>query len=381
MDKDAFDHERRDDDPPAAGDRAQSPTEEDELEGGEIDFAQPEARPRERTAAEPALRSDVRITKVETAERQRDAAATAKLAPPRDRIVVLGRRAAGKTIYLARLYDLLWQGRDGLSVRALDGKGHRACMEVVSELKEGRWPPGTLASTYLRLEISFGGARQRLVALDYPGEVFRRAFVDGVDAPDTRELIEHVDRASAVMLLIDPGVALREEFDEFIDDDFGMAQAIHRIRAAPGGARVPVAVLLTKCDQHRAALREAGGLRAFCVRRYRGLLRGVQLFRLYGTVAVHAERVPSGRTVPQYHRDPIGVVEPLRFCLAISAENRAREEAQLRVVESARAAVAAQGAALESQRRSVLTWSIAAAATLFVFGLVALVTLLMSGLL
>lgn len=301
--------------------------------------------------------------------------------PTRDRIVILGRRAAGKTIFLARLYDELWQGRDGMSVRALNGQSHRACMEVISELKAGRWPPSTLGSTYMELEISLEGERHRLLALDYPGEVFRRAFVDGVDAPDTRELIEHVDHASAVLLLIDPGVAVSGDYDDFIDDDFGMAQAIHRLRDAPEGSRIPVAVLFTKCDLNRAALREAGGLRAFCKRHYRGLLRGVQLFRLYGTVAVHAVPVASGRLIPQLERAPIGVVEPLRFCLEMIRDTHRADDSLRRAEAAAHQRHVAVMTASTEQRRTIIFWSIAAALTLFVFGLVTLLTLFLSGLL
>ena len=54
---------------------------------------------------------------------------------PRDRIVILGRRKAGKTVFLARLYEQLWNAHpSGLTMRTLEGTGHVALMEVNERL-------------------------------------------------------------------------------------------------------------------------------------------------------------------------------------------------------------------------------------------------------
>ncbi|MFN5496981.1 MAG: hypothetical protein ACK5C3_10470 [bacterium] len=109
----------------------------------------------------------------------------AAAAPRRDRIVVIGRRRAGKTIYLARLYEALWQGCrlvDGrmlgadespngrrvveMSCRATSGAAHTQFMKVIEELRAGRWPAATVGTSYAELIVTYGGRERVLTALD-----------------------------------------------------------------------------------------------------------------------------------------------------------------------------------------------------------------------
>ena len=98
----------------------------------------------------------------------------------RDRIEILGRRKAGKTVFLARLYEQLWNAHpSGLTMRTLEGAGHVALMEVNDRLKSGQWPEATLGSTHSDFEISTpDGRAYTMSGLDYPGEVFKQAFIE-----------------------------------------------------------------------------------------------------------------------------------------------------------------------------------------------------------
>lgn len=350
-----------------------------DFEGGDVDLSAPSTNG-ERGAAEGSASASQPTAGASAASNNHGAVAAPAAPPgrgappPRDRIVILGRRAAGKTVYLARLYHELWKGRDGLSMRALSGQAHRACMDTISELKGRRWPASTLGSTYVDLEVDWKGRKQLLVMLDYPGEVFRRAFVDNIDAEDTRALIDHVDRASGIILLLDPAVAQRGDYEDFIDDDYGMAQAMHRVREWPGGDRVPIAVVFTKFDTNRDIVRDAGGLQAFCKAKYRGLLRGVRTFRLYGAVAVHGDPDSRGGSIPDLGRPPTGVIEPLRHCLEEiqhQEQSAAKRDAVKRAAEAH--AVEAQEVARE-ERKATFRWSLAIAGTLVVLALVTLIT-------
>jgi len=49
----------------------------------------------------------------------------------RDRIVILGRQGAGKTVYLSLLYDLLWRSKGDLNMKALHGEHHRVPIVLV----------------------------------------------------------------------------------------------------------------------------------------------------------------------------------------------------------------------------------------------------------
>ncbi|MCP3906213.1 MAG: hypothetical protein GY715_21520 [Planctomycetes bacterium] len=236
---------------------------------------------------------------------------------PRDRLVILGRRGSGKTVYLTQLYHQVSHASDDLHVIALNGPAHQACVECADELSAGRWPEPTLGAWFLELEITFHGRRGQLYALDYPGEVFHRTFVDNEDDAETAELLDHLDRAAAVIALIDPGAASTGAKRDVVDDDYGMAVALQRLRGAPGGDRVPVAIVFTKCDRHMDLLRTEGGMKSFFEKTYPNLVRRVGPYRLFGCAAAVERTDESGRNVPDPTRPPVRVVEPIASCLRI----------------------------------------------------------------
>lgn len=272
--------------------------------------------------------------------------------------MVLGRRGAGKTIFLARLYEALWDGCtlvDGrmslngqapaggkvsrLSCRALTGAADSAFMRTVSELRAGRWPAATVGSTYAELEVTHNGRTHVVTTLDYPGEVFRKAFVlDSLD-PDADELREGLDRAAAAILLIDPSAA-SGGVEESREDSFGMTQAVRRIRDSPGGAEVPVAIVFTKCDLNDHFLREAGGPADFAKARFKQLFKGVQRTRVFPSAAVRIRPTSQGKSLPIAKSSPINVVEPLLYCIEqieVALANRelaARQETVRREYET-----------------------------------------------
>jgi hypothetical protein len=106
-------------------------------------------------------------------------AVTASRAPQasaRDRIVVIGRRQSGKSVYLSRLYEAMWQGCrmvDGrallpgedpgerpvttISCRATTGPAHANFMKLAEELRSGRWPSSTQSMSYAEIVVSHGG--------------------------------------------------------------------------------------------------------------------------------------------------------------------------------------------------------------------------------
>ena len=73
----------------------------------------------------------------------------------RDRVVVLGRRGAGKTVYLARLYEAGWNSTDprGLRMMAVEGRTHSRMMTVIDSLKRGEWPAATTGNDPFVIDI------------------------------------------------------------------------------------------------------------------------------------------------------------------------------------------------------------------------------------
>jgi len=243
--------------------------------------------------------------------------------PTRDRIVILGRTRAGKTIYLSRLYEQCWRGNGEIHMETSSGKSHLALLNAVAEMAEHRrWPKATDNSTYLDFQLTWQGHTFTMVSLDYPGEVFRRAFVEQIEDANTAELIDHVQRAAGVVLLIDPIVLSSGKIGDAADDDYGMVQALRFIRGLPGGETVPIGLVLTKIDINADLIRHHGGLRGFANKYCNNLIRVVPALTLFGTCAVRSRRDALGKEIPDLNKPARGLENPIIFCLRNIVANR-----------------------------------------------------------
>lgn len=299
----------------------------------------------------------------------------------RDRIVVLGRRRAGKTIYLSRLYEAAWRGQHpSLHMRAMPGpsNAHETFMEIIGRLRRGEWPESTIGSTSTAIDVEYQGERHLMIALDYPGEVFRRAFVHDSQEESAIELREHVDRAAAVILLLDPEVAVAGEIDEFVDDDYGMSEAIRRIRDSEDGQNVPVAIVLTKCDLHADMIKAAGGLRKFIDSRYANIVRVARSpRRRFAAAAVRASRRGDGVLVPNMSYPPEGIIEPMIYCIDLMAR-KIREESARQAAESfAQSQQAVLVQRRQSEKNAAMGVAVIGSIAVLLIGLFALVMYLL----
>lgn len=234
----------------------------------------------------------------------------------RDRIVILGRRAAGKTVYLSVLYEKYWKSLDELTMKAVSGNVHSDLIRVAEGLRAGRWPAATLETQHCDLEVLYKRRKYYLVALDYAGELFRRAFVeDSTDTPETAPLVKHLDSAAAVMILMDPTIALGQDVDATIDDDFGMTQAVTRIRNWPGGADIPFVVVFTKADEHGHLIAQEGRTEDFIRKHFPALARTLQKLYWFQVSAVQVGTLPDGTKRPERDSSPWQVEKPLLYCL------------------------------------------------------------------
>jgi len=267
------------------------------------------------------------------------AGAVARMPVERDAIVILGRRRAGKTVYLATLYAKHWKASDGLTMKALAGPTHKMLMDIVDRLKHGQWPDSTLGTRQLEFELDDHGRKQLLIAFDYAGENFSKAFVEeDQSSPDVVKLLGYLKRAAAVILLIDPLVAVKGRNDEVMDDDYGMVQAVERIRNWPGGDQVPIVLVLTKWDLTRKLIHESGSPGQFVQRHYPALLRTLGRVKVYEVSAVQQKPDADGKPAPTPDSLPLNIEKPLRFCLdQLRAQEQAREQAR-REQERAQAA-------------------------------------------
>lgn len=276
----------------------------------------------------------------------------------RNCILILGRRRAGKTIYLATLYDMLWKSTGHLTMKAVAGPMHAMLSGITDQLRRGSWPEATLGARRLEFVLTDRGERRVIVACDYSGEVFHRAFVEeDSDSPEVKQLMNYLRRAAAVILLIDPAVAVSGAHDEIVDDDFGMVQAVERIRKFSGGREIPITLALTKSDRNREVIRSAGKTNDFIHRHYPALVRTLGHFTAFMVSAVQEVREQDGTTRPDPESTPINVEKPLVHCLEQIRRRRAvRQEKAVR-----KAAADAQLAEIAAEERYLhqYNWKVA----------------------
>ena len=231
---------------------------------------------------------------------------------PRDRIVVIGRRSSGKTVYISLLYDKLWNSHDCLKMKAVKGTDHAGLIKTAASIRAGNWPPATQGISQSFIEVSFNEQTRMMVILDYPGEVFTDAFVRDVESKEVDALFDHIDHASAVILLVDPAHVVEGDVDSQIDHDYGILQAIDRIQNWPGGGDAPVVLALTKADQTEQILKKHGGTRAFVNKYFSSLVQNTRHLKVCKISAMPEIRQD---TLPDMNKDNYSLVRPLLYCL------------------------------------------------------------------
>jgi len=303
----------------------------------------------------------------------------------RDRILILGRRKAGKSVFLARLYERLWNSRDAMHMAAVDGQTHVALLEQISEMSKRRWPAATEAISEFTFDVTYRDETFTMTAPDYPGEVFRRAFMGGnPNEPAVRELLDNIDRAAAVIVLVDPHVASEGDILTTSEQDFGLVAAIKRIRDSDGAEYVPVAITLTKCDRFREEIESAGGPGKFIRSHYMNLCRVVFRKGSRGTVfacsAVTVKRDGLGNEVPDISKPPRGLIEPLQYCLEALQVGRElakdRERAMRSAAKAAEAALEVQAA--ERRERALSTGALIFTALFIIVAVIVVIAVFQS---
>lgn len=276
----------------------------------------------------------------------------------RDRIVIFGRQGAGKTVYLSVLYDSLWKSRGDLAMKALHGDHHREFMKTVAKLRQGKWPGPTASNRHAYIEINYKSQNRLMVAMDYSGELINKAFVSEEESNEVQELLDHLDHAAGVMLLVDPAhvTGPKANIDSTVENDFGIVQAITRLRKWAGGANVPIVLILTKVDETGHLLKEHGGTEAFARKFFPKLILTVTNLKLGSISAVQITKGGKSEIKPDFM--PMNLEAPLRYCLDKIFENEKNAEMVERRQEYAQANI--QKIKREIIRERIIRWCIIA---------------------
>jgi hypothetical protein len=265
-------------------------------------------------------------------------------------------------VYLARLYDDLFRDvRGQLHMATEFGQDHLALQEHIDSMTRRTWPASTERNTPFRINVTYQKEKFLMVVLDYPGEVFVNAFMKGIDGPAERELRDNVRRAAAIIVLVDPGVALEGGVMDNADQDYGLPAAIRASREWPGGEAIPVAVTLTKWDRFKVAIEEHGSAEAFLAKKYPNLHAAAcgnnAWARVFGCAAAHTKVDGLGHEVPDLSRPGHGLREPLQYCLEEIRKERERQRARREQERTVRNAAQAERLIAEEERRAnILTF-------------------------
>ena len=100
-----------------------------------------------------------------------------------------------------------------------------------------------------------------------------------------------------------------------MEDDFGLVQAVQRIRNWPGGDTVPIVLVLTKMDQHQQLLDHHGGGPEFIRKHFPALVRLLKQIPIMQVSAVQVETGPDGKPRPRADSTTINIDGPLQYCL------------------------------------------------------------------
>ena len=290
----------------------------------------------------------------------------------RDRIVVIGRRQAGKTVFLTRLYTNCWNGNMNIRMSCNSGPDHAMFMQLYSDLEKGVWPAATNVSRYFTIDVSMRSTTIPMVVLDYPGEVFTKAFSSDLDDDLTRELKEHIDRAAAVFVMVDPGVAMYGDTLEKVDDDYGISKAILRVRESPNGSTVPIAIVMTKCDMHKKNIlkimdkegmidkRSSDGLTLFMKKYFRSWFYSLgdeRYFRIFPTAAIRTRKDVRGKTIPDMSKRSLEIEKPLIWCFMKVAKQRKSERKSNRLRERSEKLMYFRKTEKETSRKHAIFWA------------------------
>ena len=96
----------------------------------------------------------------------------------RDRIIILGRRSSGKTVYLSALYSKLWESLSSFRIKAMKGPTHLEFFKVIEDLKNDRWPPATQGISESVLELTYKEGVKLSICITPKDDYFRIELID-----------------------------------------------------------------------------------------------------------------------------------------------------------------------------------------------------------
>ena len=179
----------------------------------------------------------------------------------RHTVLVIGRQAAGKSVYISRLFRELdehnehTQKKYEMTMSTKEFSTRELLNSKIRQLEMGEWISANAGQTErMAFEIRTPEKNIKFLYLDYPGELFSRAFYEGLNGSDQEEFRSHLSRAQALIILIDPTSLSRkieqheDARSEREDNTQGLVNMLSELWEGALVAQIPVLLLFTKGD-------------------------------------------------------------------------------------------------------------------------------------
>jgi len=243
--------------------------------------------------------------------------------PPRF-LPILGPSAAGKTVYLGLLLDMLSKGTGPLRGVPNGPFSLAIQQETMRALQKRRFPDKTRSEAddwrWVHCEVSPANRPRRITDIVTP-DLAGEAIAMEVDRPGSYPIIGSVVSQSAGLILLFDSQRARDNGRE--EDLFAMKLAAYLENTLTARSRwrrhpVPLAIVYTKCDACPEATRDP---QKFAAATMPGLVQSCTRHfthcRFFATGMVGSYAVATGgygrRSRVPLHVEPHGVVEPLQW--------------------------------------------------------------------
>ncbi len=194
------------------------------------------------------------------------------------KVAIVGVEGSGKTVMLAGLGDLYSRPDDkGYFLTPKDFNTSSYVAELMGRLRNGIWPAATADDLFQGLEWTLrrrsdtGGRPTdicELSCLDFPGEVYRKAFVDtkGQRSEEMQRQIavlwNYIERADSLIVLVNLGDVITHGLaDRRVHESIWVTSAIleQALKERPGRVVPKTAIVLSQADVYEATINECGG--------------------------------------------------------------------------------------------------------------------------
>ena len=194
------------------------------------------------------------------------------------KVAIVGVEGSGKTVMLAGLGDLYSRPDDkGYFLAPKDFNTSAYVAELMERLRSGIWPAATADDLFQGLEWTLrrrsdtGGRPTdicELSCLDFPGEVYRKAFVDtkGQRSEEMQRQIavlwNYIERADSLIVLVNLGDVITHGLaDRRVHESIWVTSAIleQALKERPGRVVPKTAIVLSQADVYEATINECGG--------------------------------------------------------------------------------------------------------------------------